>query len=189
MSMAEQNCSRDFEQEALPHLNAASNLARWLTCNDQDAQDVVQEAYTRALRFFAGYHGGNARAWILRIVRNTCYTWLQQNRQLQPTKEFDEHLFGTDLRTPNPEEACLHDANDKLVRQALEDLPPNSREVLILREFEGMSYREISEVTGMAPGTVMSRLSRARSGLRQAIANRVDADTRPRPPRMPTLTT
>jgi RNA polymerase sigma factor (sigma-70 family) len=187
MAMAEDNCPRDFELEALPHLDAAYNLARWLTCNDQDAQDVVQEAYTRALRFFAGYHGGNARAWILRIVRNTCYTWLQQNRQQQPTTEFDENLFGPDLRTPNPEQALLQNANDKLVRQALEDLPQNSREVLILRELEGMSYREISEVTGMPQGTVMSRLSRARSGLRQAIANLVDADTRPRPPRMPTL--
>jgi RNA polymerase sigma factor (sigma-70 family) len=186
MAMAQDNCPRDFEQEALPHLDAAYNLARWLTCNDQDAQDVVQEAYTRALRFFAGYHGGNARAWILRIVRNTCYTWLQQNRQQQPTTEFDENLFGPDLRTPNPEEALLQNATDKLVRQALEELPQNSREVLILREFEGMSYREISEVTGMAPGTVMSRLSRARSGLRQAIANRV-ADTRPSLPRVPTL--
>jgi RNA polymerase sigma factor (sigma-70 family) len=187
MAMAEENCPRDFEQEVLPHLDAAYNLARWLTCNDQDAQDVVQEAYTRALRFFAGYHGGNARAWILRIVRNTCYTWLQQNRQLQPSTQFDENLFGPDPRTPNPEEALLQDANDTLVRQALEDLPQNSREVLILREFEGLSYREISEVTGMAPGTVMSRLSRARSGLRQAIANRVEADTRPRVSRMPTL--
>ena len=185
--MSEQNSSRDFEQEALPHLDAAYNLARWLTCNDQDAQDVVQEAYTRALRFFAGYHGGNARAWILRIVRNTCYTWLQQNRQLQPTTEFDENLFGPDLRTLNPEEALLQNANDELVRQALEGLPQNSREVLILREFEGMSYREISEVTGMPPGTVMSRLSRARSGLRQALANRVDAHTLPRPSRIPTL--
>ena len=185
--MPEQNCTRDFEQEVLPHLDAAYNLARWLTCNDQDAQDVVQEAYTRALRFFAGYHGGNARAWILRIVRNTFYTWLQQNRQLQPAVEFDESLFGPDLRTPNPEEALLQNASDKLVRQALEELPQNSREVLILREFEGMSYREISEVTGMPPGTVMSRLSRARGGLRQALTNRVDADTLPRPPRIPTL--
>ena len=185
--MAENNCPRDFEKEVLPHLDAAYNLARWLTCNDQDAQDIVQEAYMRAFRFFNGFRGGEARPWLLKIVRNTCYTWLQQNRPQHPTAEFDEKLFGPDPLAPNPEEALLQNANDKLLRQALEDLPQNSREVLILREFEGMSYREISEITGMPPGTVMSRLSRARSGLRQAITNGVDAHTRPRPPRMPTL--
>ncbi|OLB26438.1 MAG: RNA polymerase subunit sigma [Acidobacteria bacterium] len=185
--MPEQNGLRDFEQEVLPHLDAAYNLARWLTRNDQDAQDVVQEAYLRAFRFFGGFRGGEARAWLLKIVRNTCYTWLQQNRPQQPTAEFDEKLFGPDPSAANPEEALLQNASDKLVRQALEDLPQSSREVLILREFEGMSYREISEVTGMAPGTVMSRLSRARSGLRQALTSRVDADILPRPPRIPTL--
>ena len=176
--MTENDYPRDFEQEVLPHLDAAYNLARWLTCNDQDAQDVVQEAYLRAFRFFGGFRGGDARAWLLKIVRNTCYTWLQQNRPQYPTAEFDEELFGPDPLAPNQEEVLLQNANGKLLRQALEDLPQNSREVLILREFEGMSYREISEVTGMPPGTVMSRLSRARSGLRKAFANRLNADTR-----------
>ena len=185
--MAENNCSLDFEQEVLPHLDAAYNLARWLTRNDQDAQDVVQEACLRAFRFFSGFRGGEARAWLLKIVRNTCYTWLQQNRPQQPTAEFDENLFGPDPLAPNPEEVLLRSDSSKLLRQALEILPTDFREVLILRELEGMSYREISEVTGMPPGTVMSRLSRARSGLRQAIADRVEADTRPRVPRMPTL--
>jgi RNA polymerase sigma-70 factor (ECF subfamily) len=178
--MAENNCSLNFEQEVLPHLDAAYNLARWLTRNDQDAQDVVQEACLRAFRFFSGFRGGEARAWLLKIVRNTCYTWLQQNRSQQPTAEFDENLFGPDPLAPNPEEVLLRSDSGKLLRQALEILPTDFREVLILRELEGMSYREISEVTGMPPGTVMSRLSRARSGLRQAIANRVEADTRPR---------
>jgi RNA polymerase sigma factor (sigma-70 family) len=185
--MAENNCSLDFEQEVLPHLDAAYNLARWLTRNDQDAQDVVQEACLRAFRFFSSFRGGEARAWLLKIVRNTCYTWLQQNRPQQPTAEFDENLFGPDPLAPNPEEVLLRSDSGKLLRQALEILPTDFREVLILRELEGMSYREISEVTGMPPGTVMSRLSRARSGLRQAIANRVEADTRPRVSRMPTL--
>ena len=179
--MAENNCPRDFEREVLPHLDAAYNLARWLTRNDQDAQDVVQEAYLRAFRFFSGFQGGEARAWLLKIVRNTCYTWLQQNRPKQPNAEFDENLFGPDPLAPNPEEALLRSDNGKLVRRALETLPMDFREVLILRELEGMSYKEISEVTGMPLGTVMSRLSRARSGLRQSLANLVNADTLPRP--------
>jgi len=155
----------------LPHLDAAYNLARWLTSNEQDAQDVVQEAYVRAFQFFAAYRGGNGRAWVLRIVRNTCYNWLQKNRPLQSATEFDENRFDVDPRTLNPEEALLQNASDKVLRQALAGLPLIFREVLILREFEGMSYREIAEVTGMPPGTVMSRLSRARDGLRQSLAN------------------
>jgi RNA polymerase sigma-70 factor (ECF subfamily) len=170
MSMPDQKSSWDFEQEILPHLDAAYNLARWLTHNEQDAQDVVQEAFVRAFRFFGTFRGGNARAWVLRIVRNTCYNWLQQNRPLQSATEFDENLFGPDPRTPNPEEALLQRASDKMLRQALEALPLKFREVLILREFESMSYKEIAEVTGIPPGTVMSRLSRARGGLRTALA-------------------
>src|SRR6266571_6387637 len=112
-----------FERTFLPHMRAAYNLARWLTRNDQDAEDVVQDAYLRAVRFFGGFRGGEARAWLLKIVRNTCYTWLQQNRPQQPTAEFDEKLFGPDPSAANPEEALLQNASDKLVRQALEDLP------------------------------------------------------------------
>ena len=168
--MPDQKSSWDFEQEILPHLDAAYNLALWLTHNEQDAQDVVQEAFVRAFRFFGTFRGGNARAWVLRIVRNTCYNWLQENRPLQSATEFDENLFGPDPRTPNPEEALLQRASDKMLRKALEALPLKFREVLILREFEGMSYKEIAEVTGMPPGTVMSRLSRARGGLRTSLA-------------------
>ena len=169
--MPDQKCSWDFEREMLPHLDAAYNLARWLTSNEQDAQDVVQEAYVRAFQFFAAYRGGNGRAWVLRIVRNTCYNWLQKNRPVQSATEFDENRFDADPRTLNPEEALLQNASDKVLRQALAGLPLIFREVLILREFEGMSYREIAEVTGLPPGTVMSRLSRARDGLRQSLAN------------------
>ena len=186
--MPDQKCSWDFEQEVLPHLDAAYNLARWLTRNEQDAQDVVQEAYVRALRFFGAYRGGNSRAWVLKIVRNTCYNWLQENRPLQYAAEFDENLFGPDPRTLNPEEALLQNASDKTLRRALEALPLKSREVLILREFEGMSYREIADTTGMPPGTVMSSLSRARNGLRQSLAGLLKADALSGSPRIGTLT-
>ena len=177
--MPDQKGSWDFEQEVLPHLDAAYNLARWLTRNEQDAEDVVQEAYIRAFRFFGTYRGGNARAWVLRIVRNTCYNWLEQNRPLQSATEFDENLFGADPHTANPEEALLQNASNNMLRQALEALPLKSREVLILREFEGMSYREIADTTGMPIGTVMSSLSRARSSLRHSLANVVNAHTSP----------
>ena len=173
--MPEQNCPRDFEQEVLPHLDAAYNLARWLTCNDQDAQDVVQEAYMRAFRFFGGLRGENVRPWLLRVVRNTCYTRPQVNQLEQPTTKLDEELFVPDPDAQNPEEALLRSDSGKLLRQALETLPTGSREVLVLRELEGMTYKEISEVTGMPRGTVMSRLSRARSRLRQTITYLVNA--------------
>lgn len=174
--MPEQNRPRNFEQEVLPHLDAAYNLARWLMRNEHDAQDMVQEAYIRAFRFFGGFRGTNARGWLLRIVRNTCYTWLQQSRPQQPTIEFDEKLFSPDPRTPDPEEALLRNDSGRLLRQAVEALPRNFREVLILRELEGMSYKEISEVIGAPPGTVMSRLSRARGELRHSLANLVNSD-------------
>ena len=169
----------DFEQAVLPHLDAAYNLARWLLRNDQDAQDVAQEAYLRAFRFFPGFRGGNARAWLLKIVRNTCYTWLHANRPLQDAAEFDENLFRPDSCAPNPEEAMLQNDSSTLVRKALEKLPPNYREVLILRELEGMSYKEISDITGMPAGTVMSSLSRARGQLRQILTGPVRGDAVP----------
>jgi RNA polymerase sigma factor (sigma-70 family) len=172
--MPEQNCPRDFEQEVLPHLDAAYNLARWLTCNDQDAQDAVQEAYMRAFRFFGCFRGANVRPWLLRVVRNTCYTRLPVDQLEQPTPKFDEELFVPDPGAQNPEEALLR-SDSKLLRQALETLPTGSREVLVLRELQGMTYKEISEVTGMPRGTVMSRLSRARSRLRQTITYLVNA--------------
>ena len=177
--MPEQNCSGSFEKEVLPHLDSAYNLARWLTHNQHDAQDVVQEAYVRALRFYGGFRGGNVLAWLLQIVRNTFYTWLEQNRPKHPTIEFDEQLFGADPCAPNPEQALLQNDRANLLRQALAKLPESFREILILREFENMSYKEISEVTGMAPGTVMSRLSRARCALRQSLAGLANANTPP----------
>ena len=178
--MPEHNHLPSFEQAVLPHLDAAYNLARWLTRNERDAEDVVQESYLRAFRFFAGFRGGDARAWLMRIVRNTCYTWLHANRPLQEATEFDETLFSSDSRTPSPEEAVLRNDRGALVRTALETLPANFREVLILRELEGLSYKEIAEITGMPAGTVMSSLSRARDRLRQVLIMSEDAVSSPR---------
>jgi RNA polymerase sigma-70 factor, ECF subfamily len=177
--MTDPNWPGRFEQEILPHLDAAYNLARWLIRNEQDAQDVVQEAYLRAFRFFPRFRGGDARAWLLTIVRNTSYTWLHANRPLQDAAEFDENLFAADPCAPNPEEVVLQNATDTLVREALEQLLPNFREVLTLRELEGMSYREIAGITGMPAGTVMSSLSRARGHLRQVLIALMNGDTAP----------
>src|ERR1700693_3476231 len=143
--MLEQNQLPSFEQAVMPHLDAAYNLARWLMRNEQDAQDIVQEAYLRAFRFFPGFRGGDARAWLMKIVRNTCYSWLHANRPLQEAMEFDENLFPTDYHAPNPEELVLQSDNGTSLRKALEHLPASLREVLILREIEGMSYREIAD--------------------------------------------
>jgi len=181
--MFEQAQLASFEREVLPHLDAAYNLARWLTRNEQDAQDAVQEAYLRAFRYFPGMRGGPARPWLMKIVRNTCYTWLRANRPLQEAAEFDENLFPPDFRAPDPEEAVLQSDNGAVVRRALEELPVNFREVLILREIEGMSYKEIAEIIGVPIGTVMSSLSRARSLLRQILEDRLKRDTAPSSPR------
>ena len=167
--MNTQNWPGSFEQVALPHLDAAYNLARWLTRNEPDAQDVVQEAYLRAFRHFSDFRGGNARAWLLKIVRNTCFSWLRVNRPLRDAAEFDENLFAPDVPSLNPEEVVLQNISGTVVRDALQKLPENFREVIILRELEGLSYREIADITGMPAGTVMSSLSRARGRLRQVL--------------------
>jgi RNA polymerase sigma-70 factor (ECF subfamily) len=159
-----------FEQTVLPHLDAAYNLARWLTRNDQDAQDVTQEAFLRAFRFFDGYQGGNMRAWLLTIVRNTCYTWLHQNRAPGSDEVFDEEIHSAEFSGgASPEIQVLASADKETLRRALEDLPDIFREVLVLREIEGMSYKEIADVASISIGTVMSRLARARTRLRQSL--------------------
>jgi RNA polymerase sigma-70 factor (ECF subfamily) len=169
--MLEHTDPPNFEQDVLPHLDAAFNLARWLMRTEQDAQDVVQEAYLRAFRFFSGFHGGDARAWLMKIVRNTCYSWLRANRPLQDASELDENFSAPDYHAPNPEELLLQNDSGNLLHKALENLPASLREVLILREIEGMSYREIADITGVPLGTVMSSLSRARGRLRQALTS------------------
>ena len=163
--------SERFEQAVLPHLDAAYSLARWLTRNDQDAQDVTQEACLRAFRFFDGFQGGNMRAWLLTIVRNTCYTWLHQNRRADSTELFNEEIHSPELSgSADPEVQVLASADKETLHHALEELPDVFREALVLRELEGMSYKEIADVTSVSLGTVMSRLARARTRLRQSLS-------------------
>jgi RNA polymerase sigma-70 factor (ECF subfamily) len=160
-----------FEQTVLPHLDAAYSLARWLTRNDQDAQDVTQEACLRAFRFFDGYQGGNMRAWLLTIVRNTCYTWLRQNRASDSAEVFDEEIHSEKSSgSADPEIQALASADTETLRRGLEELPSVFREALVLRELEGMSYKEIADVTSVSLGTVMSRLARGRTRLRESLS-------------------
>ena len=167
-----------FEQTVLPHLDAAYNLARWLTRNDQDAQDVTQEACLRAFRFFDGYQGGNMRAWLLTIVRNTCYTWLHQNRSPGSAVEFDEEIHSDESTGgADPEIQALASADKETLRRALEELPDVFREALVLRELEGMSYKEIADVTSVSLGTVMSRLARGRTRLRESLSVSLGKET------------
>jgi RNA polymerase sigma factor (sigma-70 family) len=159
-----------FEEILLPHLNAAYNLARWLTRDEHDAEDVVQESYLRALNSFDTFQfERDARAWLLKIVRNTCYTWLRKNRPYEVAAQFDESARDVPNAAPDPETAVLAKANSQLVRQALEQISPEYREALILRELEGFSYREIAQIVDIPLGTVMSRLSRARKELRDRL--------------------
>lgn len=166
-----------FEACALPHMDASYNLARWLTRNDHDAEDLVQEAYLRAFRFFAGFRGTDARAWLLSIVRNTCYTWLKQNRAQDLITSFDEEVHEhsaaleaiSSISTTNPETLLLQQADEQTLRQALEALPVEFREVMILRELEDMSYKQIAAITDVPVGTVMSRLARTRKRLQECL--------------------
>lgn len=165
--------ARRFERLLLPHLAAGYNLARWLTRNEHDAEDLVQEAYLRAFRSFDGYRGGDPRAWLLRIVRNTCYTWLQQQRgwAAEPTGDDPDDLQG-DPAT-GPEAQAIRHADGQLLRGALEELPAEYRETVVLRELEGLSYKEIAEIAGVPLGTVMSRLSRGRQQLQRSVLKRM----------------
>jgi RNA polymerase sigma-70 factor (ECF subfamily) len=153
-----------FEEAMLPHLDAAHNLARWLLRNEQDAQDVVQEAYLRAFKSFGGFHGSNGRAWLLTIVRNTSYTLLKKNRAVDLTTTFDEQIHAIGHESVSPA-AILEDA--ELIRKAMDELPAESREILTLRHQEGLSYKEIGEIVKIPAGTVMSRLARARAKLKE----------------------
>jgi RNA polymerase sigma factor (sigma-70 family) len=165
----------------LIHLDAAYNLARWLLRNEHDAEDVVQEAYLRAFRHMAGFRGGDGRAWLLEIVRNTCYDRLQQ-RGVRDHSAFDEGIHSVGQSTTNPETSLLQKEKAELVREALDELPLEYREVLVLRELEELSYIEIASITKIPLGTVMSRLSRARKRLQQSFLDRAarrNPDLRP----------
>lgn len=159
-----------FEQLVLPHLDAAFNFARWLLRSRADAEDIAQEAMLRAYKFFGGFRGGDARAWLLQIVRNTCYSWLQKNRPEQDSTEFNEELHAAPSATP--EALAMAGEGRALLADALEALQPRYREVLVLRELEGCSYKEIAAITSIPIGTVMSTLSRARQQLQSTLLNR-----------------
>jgi RNA polymerase sigma-70 factor (ECF subfamily) len=157
-----------FDQLVVPHLDAAHNLARWLLRGQDDAEDVVQEAFLRAFKYFSTFNGGNARPWLLAIVRNTAFRWLQRNRREQLAVEFDEDLHAGGGDSSDPEALLLRDTDRQLLEHAMRKLPTRMREVLVLRELEGLSYKEIAEVIGAPIGTVMSTLHRARERFRQA---------------------
>src|ERR1700677_2488479 len=164
-----------FNLLVLPHLDSAFNLARWIVRNRTDAEDVAQEAMFRAYRFFRGFHGGDARAWLLQIVRNTCFTWMEKNRPAEPTAEFNEELHVPNSVTP--EALAIASNNRERLTRALETLPPRFREVIVLRELEGCSYKEIAAITSIPIGTVMSTLSRARHQLQLELVSPVREET------------
>lgn len=172
-----------FERVVLPHLNAAYNLARWLTRDDHDAQDVLQEASMRAYQYLDGFRGDSAKSWLLTIVRHTCYSWLEKNRPSALTTVFDEQLHsvggdgpnaGEDIPADGPEALLQQKQEQRQVQRWLEELPVEFREVLVLRELEGLSYKEIGEIAAIPIGTVMSRLSRGRNLLQRKLNGAVD---------------
>jgi RNA polymerase sigma-70 factor (ECF subfamily) len=157
-----------FEDVILPHLDAAYRLARWLIRNEHDAEDIVQEASLRALRYFRTFAGRNGRAWFLRIVRNTCWSWRAQTaRTAMDVFDEDQHT-GAQL-TGDPERLLLDAADASLIDETLKNLPDRFRELLVLRELEGLSYQELADVLEVPIGTVMSGLSRARQAFRKAL--------------------
>ncbi len=169
--MEDQSKLARFEQSILPHMDAAYNLAHWLTRNEHDAEDMVQEAYLRAYKFFDAFRGVDGRAWLLTIVRNTCYTWLQQNHSRDLATPFDEDIHSVESDASNPATLMLQSADHQILRQALDELPVEFREVVVLRDLEGFSYKEIADIANIPPGTVMSRLARARERLKQLLCN------------------
>ena len=157
-----------FEAIVMPHLDAAFNLARWLLGGRSEAEDVTQDAMLRAYRFFKTFHSGDARAWLLQIVRNCCYTWLQKNRNWVDVDELTDASVPREEHTPETLAISLND-RERLTR-ALEQLSPHFREILVLRELEGCSYKEIAAITSRPMGTIMSALARARQQLRALLS-------------------
>lgn len=168
MELKEKNHISQFEQIVMPHLDAAYNLARWLTRNDHDAEDLVQMAFVRAVKFFDGYQGGNPRAWLLTIVRHTFYTSLRDSQHENADTDFDETIHSNQDSSGmdgNPEAIATSLDTGRVVMQALEKLPNNFREIVILKEIEELTYKEIADIAGIPIGTVMSRLARGRKML------------------------
>ena len=166
-----------FEKTMLPHLDAAYNLARWLTRNEHDAEDIVQESYLRAFRFFDGFRGGDGRSWLLAVVRNTALTWLHREKTA-PQVSFDEEMHGPGSEAATVEAKLVEGARFAALRNCLDLLPVEFREVVVMREMEEMSYLEIAEAASAPIGTVMSRLSRARQSLRDCVATRMKEDSK-----------
>jgi RNA polymerase sigma-70 factor (ECF subfamily) len=158
-----------FERAILPHLDAAYNLARWLMRNEDEAADAVQDACLRALRFIGGFRGGDGRVWLLAIVRNTCYSRLKRGVIRESETEFDDEIHSHQDETPTPEDLLERSSDSETLRHALEALPEEFREVVVMRELEGMAYKEIADIARVPIGTVMSRLARARKRLQQAL--------------------
>jgi RNA polymerase sigma-70 factor (ECF subfamily) len=176
VGLEHQKSNSKFEHVCMPHLDAAYNLAFWLARDERNAEDIVQEACLRAYRFIDTYDGRSGRAWLLAIVRNTFYTWLEQTRMERSSVEFDEEALaaeGYDMGQLERDDGCSVEQyleqkdSRRWLDRALERLPAQFREVVVLRELEDLSYKEIATVTGMPIGTVMSRLSRARQLLLQ----------------------
>lgn len=171
--MTDDENRRRFVQLAMPHAGAAYNLAQWLTQNEQDAQDVVQEAMMRALRYMEKFHGDNARPWLLQIVRHACFSWLKENRPAERTYLAEDDDSLQEIAAPvgdEPQSIAVRKAERLEINQAIAALPVAYREVLVLRELEDLSYSDIARIAEIPVGTVMSRLSRARAHMRAALA-------------------
>jgi RNA polymerase sigma-70 factor, ECF subfamily len=173
------NQAARFQQVALPHMDAAYNLARWLTGDSQEGEDVAQEAFLRAFKFFDSYRGGDARTWLLAIVRNVFYSEYRRTRSSGASTEFDEEMhslgdddspYGMGRSDLNPESILSRGDDIRLLDRALQALPVEYREALVLREIEDLSYKEIANTLDVPIGTVMSRLARARERLRARLA-------------------
>ncbi|HEV3310665.1 MAG TPA: sigma-70 family RNA polymerase sigma factor [Chloroflexota bacterium] len=160
---------RQFEQATMPHLDAAYNLARWLTKDQHNAEDVVQEAYYRAARYFGSFRGGDGRAWLLSVVRRAAFDWLRKQKS-KLVVVFNEDVHDRGDEASNPELLAIQKCDQALVRQALEELPPQLREAIVLRELEGLSYQQIATVIEIPMGTVMSRIARGRQQLQVWLA-------------------
>jgi RNA polymerase sigma-70 factor, ECF subfamily len=162
---------QQFEEIFLPFLDAAYNLARWIVQHDQDAQDVVQEAYLRAFKGFHGFRGGNGRAWLLTIVRNTAYSWMNKQAADKKLVPYDEEKHAEIISFDQSTREIVSERQREYLRNALLRLPAEYREAIVLYEFEGLSYKELALALGIPVGTVMSRLSRARRRLQQEFAH------------------
>src|SRR6478735_712944 len=172
-SDAEKEDLMSFEATMLPHLDAAHNLAKWLLRNEQDAQDVVQEAFLRAFKSFGGFHSSNGKAWLLTIVRNTSYTLLKKKRAADLTTPFDEEIHAFDDESVSAATILERSEDAELIREAMDELPAEFREILTLRHQEDLSYKEIADIAQIPPGTVMSRLARARGKRKERVAARI----------------